>query len=227
MSGHDVRHVVLPWARPEPPALMSQAPTISRQRTGSEPQIPRVQMDRLAIRDPNEKAAGTLGSAGSAMGQPPLLDHGLLFHPHPSIPDEDRTSFDPDALLAAAVALDILATGTRGIDSSPTVLTELTEVLLALGHFGGMDDTAVGRLLDHAQSPVGNSRAGLSRHVAVRMSALPQADQDEPTAIGAAHASTPRAAAKALRRIEMAADVAVREARLLLDAQEIVQYKQA
>lgn len=219
----DVRHVVLPWARPD--AATEGHERAARDRVEAEARALRVQQDRLAIREPGEAAAGAAAGARAGFGLPPLLPHGLPFKPHPSIPDEDRVPFHPDALLAAAVALDILATGTRTIDPSPSVLAELTRALLAVGRIGGIDDAAMERLLDHAESNVGNSRASVSRHVAACMAAPPRPDE-EPTAVGAAHASTPRAAGKALRRLETAAVVAIHESRLRLEAKEVVEYKQ-
>jgi len=220
----DVRHVILPWARPDAGTAEEHGRT-ARERVESDARALRVQQDRLAIHKPGDGAATSFGDVRQGFGLPPLLPHGLPFKPHPSIPDEDRVPFHPDALLAAAVALDILATGTRGIHPTPSVLTELTETLLTVGRIGGIDAAAVERLLEHADSVVGNTRAGLSQHVAECMAAPPRPD-DEPTAVGAAHASTPRAAGKALRRLETTAVVAIHESRLRLEAREVVEYRQ-
>ena len=221
----DVRHVILPWARPETSPAEGHG-RAARKRVESDARALRVHRDRLAIHEPGDGTSEAGAGLRPGLGLPPLHAHGLPFKPHPSIPEEDRVPLEPNALLAAAVALDILASATRAIEASPAVLSELTATLLSVGRIGGIDAAAIERLLGHAESRVGNTRASLSRLLAVCMATSRRAD-GEPTAPGAAHASTPRAAGQALRRIEAAAEVAIHESRLRLDAQEVVEYKRA
>jgi hypothetical protein len=149
--------------------------------------------------------------------------HALPFRPHPFIPDEDRTSLRRDALVSLAVVLDVLATRTRRIEATRTLLTQLTAVLLDVGLLGGLDGSAIRRLLDHAANHVGHSRAALTRHLCECMFlAGRSADSDQETSA----ASTPRAAGRALRRLEAAAQVVIQEATLRLEAQEGVEYRQ-
>jgi hypothetical protein len=135
------------------------------------------------------------------------------------------------SLISAAVALDLLATQPRKLEGERTVLSDLAVVLLHVGSLGGIDELAVERLLGHAQSVTGRNRTLLSHQLAARMQEAaapgPAGAERETTVVGTARPTSPRSVADALRRIETAADRAIAEARLRLEAQEPIEYKQA
>ncbi|MBI5511866.1 MAG: hypothetical protein HY903_24180 [Deltaproteobacteria bacterium] len=226
----NLRHVILPWAPPEPEPIGPDPQAGAR--LSAEAAKLKVSPDRLTIERKHErsKPAGAQSRAAlPAASTPPLFAAATLFKPHPSIPDEDRAHLDPEALLSAAVALDVLATRTRPIRPDSDVLLHFAEALLAVGQLGGIDDAAKTRLLEHAASRSGQLRGLLSREVAARMQAAPR-PVSEVTAVTAATAitpSTPRTVAHAVHRIEKAAARVVAEARLRLEARErVLQYRQ-
>jgi hypothetical protein len=162
---------------------------------------------------------------------PALRAVGLPAEPHPSVPPEDRRPVQQADLISAAVALDLLATQTRKLESERTVLSGLAVVLLHVGSLGGIDEAAVERLLGFAESATGRNRASLARQLAARMqrAAAPHPADDGKMAPLARtpRPTSPASVADALRRIETAANRAIGEARLRLEAQEPIDYKQA
>ena len=222
------RHVVLPWAQPDlklaTPADLAHAPLRDEAATM------KVSPDRLSTQKRAENGHPERSRAKAApSGLPMLTPSTLPFKPAPSIPDADRPPFEARALTSVAVALDVLSTLTRKIPEGSTILADLTAALLEVGTLGGIDDLAEERLLAHAGSRAGQARAALGRQVVSRMQALPlPVTEHTATAITLTVSSTPRAVTKAVRRIESAAAVVVREARLRLEAQEKgTEYRQA
>ena len=223
-----LRHVILPWAQPD--GRSDQAQEAARARVRDEAREVKVSRDRLAIQKRGERDLPERGRPAAQRGiMPPVLPATLPFKPHPSIPDADRRALEPRALMSLAVALDVLATLTRQVAGGDTILADLTTVLLEVGALGGIDGAAEERLLSHAASRAGQIRATLSRQVASRMQAQPMVESEvTATAVTLAVPSTPRAVSRAVRRIEAATEVVLREARLRLEAREKgTEYRQA
>jgi hypothetical protein len=228
-AGLDVRHVILPWARRELRPDDSRA----RENVARDAHALRIDDDKLSIR--HQAIVGDPIDRGRRSRRrflvPALRAVGLPYEPHPSVPREDRRPLQQASLISAAVALDLLATQTRKLEGERTVLSDLAVVLLHVGSLGGIDELAVERLLTHAQSVTGRNRALLSHQLAARMQEAaapgPAGAERETTVVGTARPTSPRSVADALRRIDTAADRAIAEARLRLEAQEPIEYKQA
>jgi hypothetical protein len=223
-----LRHVILPWAQPDSHADEAEAAASARVRDDA--RAVNIRRDRLAVRGRGERDLPERSrSPGHQDGMPPLLPVTLPFRPHPSIPETDRRTLDSRALMSLAVALDVLATLSRQVEGGDTVLADLTAALLQVGTLGGIDSKAEERLLSYAASRAGQIRATLSRQVASSMRAQPMAAAEVTgTGVTVAVLSTPRAVSRAVRRIEAATDVVLREARLRLEAQEKgTEYRQA
>jgi hypothetical protein len=223
-----LRHVILPWAQPNDGPDAAQLAAGGRVREDA--LAVKVSRDRLAIQRRGERDLPERSRIPAQRGvMPPILPATLPFKPHPSIPDNDRRRLETRALMSLSVALDVLATLTRQVAGGETVLADLTASLLQVGALGGIDDAAEDRLLSHAASRAGQIRASLSRQVASRMQAQPRAEGEATaTAMSLALPSTPRAVSRAIRRVEAATEVVLREARLRLEAQEKgTEYRQA
>ncbi len=209
-----IGQVVMLWPRPESGTVVPAIPVTRQVNVGQSDQRLEVQSE----------------AAASPRLDRPFGRHELPFEPLPTIPEDDRKPLNANALLCAAVALDVVTTRTMAIEESPEILGELVESLMYLGGLGGLDEAAMERLLAYAQGRLGENRAALNRHAAGYMAAFPRPPDDtaEPTAMGGGPvASTPRAITKALKRLEAAAEVAVSEARLRLQARQAVEYRQA
>ena len=192
----------------------------------------RVQID---ARDMHVRSAGLyggshdsvdLGGAGCLQRMPTeLRARGLPARPAPTLPESDRVHLDDDLLMSAAVALDVLASFTEDVEPGPDVLHRIAEVLTHVGTVAGIDEYTYNELLAHAAGELGQARSQMSRRLAgtVGENIL---THDE----GAAEPhlpSTPGTVVAAARRIEAMADAVVREAHLLLEAYNPVDYRQA
>lgn len=226
----DVRHVILPWAQNE--ASSDTHDAAARERVTADAYALRIAGDQLNI--------GHAGVASDAVGrghrwrrrllEPPLQAVGLPYKPHPSIPDEDRRATQTSAYVSVAVALDVMTTLTRKLEDKRTVLSDLATVLLHVGRLGGIDGTAVERLLEHAESVTGRNRAFLTYRLAMNMQGAttqPKETGSDDTQVAQVRPTTPKTVALALRRIERAADRAINEACLRLEAHASVEYRQA
>lgn len=119
------------------------------------------------------------------------------------IPESDRKLFDPDAWLAAAIALDVLSTRLGKHELTKVATTQLVSEAVELGVLGGLDDSEVETLLEVAASNVGDARSEIA-----------------PLLI------QPRDVQRAIRLLRDGARTLVREARLELEAAAVTNYKQ-
>ncbi|MEE8410368.1 MAG: hypothetical protein V3T05_12230, partial [Myxococcota bacterium] len=223
----DVRHVILPWAQNEASSDVYHA--AARERVSADAYALRIADDRLNIGHDGLAPDGVDREARRRrrLLEPQLRAVGLPYEPHPSIPPEDRRTTPSSGYVSLAVALDIMCTLTRKLESKRTVLSELATVLLHVGKLAGIESTAVERLLEHAESVTGRNRALLTYRLAMNMQgATVQASESErgTTQVAQLRPSTPKTVATALRRIERAADRTIKEACLRLEAHESVEY---
>jgi hypothetical protein len=124
----------------------------------------------------------------------------------PALPAADRVDLDERTLLSAAVVLDVLASATRRLDAQATVLADLAQVAVEIRGHGAEDvEARLEALVVVAAGDAGARRA----EVATTLAAL---------AGDGATSPTPATVAAALRRIEAATRIAVREARAVLEA---------
>ncbi|MEM6533756.1 MAG: hypothetical protein AAF654_14125 [Myxococcota bacterium] len=204
--------VVLPWAHPafDPDANQS----IEAQHIAEEARRIEVHPDGMDVREAPEPVSDLdAGRRRRRSALPPeLLARGLPYEPWPSVPEEDREPLDVEALLGGAVAIDVLTTRSKTVTAGPTILSDLTEILVAVGAEGGHEH--LGELVELAASAVGASRERLRERWSNAESAdpllLPQ--------------STPAAVSQALRRLEAGGEAVIREACLLLDALSSTRY---
>ncbi len=209
----ELNQVMLPWA----PHDWEHAMRVASARVQQEAVQLRVAPDRLRISARGGSDEGPAPTPpGPALYAPALRSAGLPLEPHPSLADEDRSSLDEQGLVAAAVALDVLATRTRKLAATPTLLAELADTLRSVGGLGGVESENVPALLAHARSRSGTARAALCLTLAGNL---------EDAHAGAA-VTTPESLWVALRRVEQAAGLVVREARLRLEARDKVNYRQ-
>ncbi|MBI3179804.1 MAG: hypothetical protein HYZ27_09090 [Deltaproteobacteria bacterium] len=208
----ELHQVMLPWA----PLDSDHHMRLASARVQHEAAEIKVAPDRLRIAERGEASdMPAPAHSGASLYTPALRSAGLPYQPHPSLADEDRAALDEQALVAAAVALDVLATRTRKLSIAPTLLADLCGALLAVGRLGGVEEAALPELLDHAASRSGAARRAMCLALAHTMAR-------------ASHAAvtTPESLAAALRRGELAAALVVREARLRLEAKDKVDYRQ-
>lgn len=147
---------------------------------------------------------------------PALAALGLPLEPHPTLPDEDRAHLDEDHLVSLAVALDVLSTATTSLQATPEVLQQLVQALIYVGRLGGLDLPRVQALLDFATGEAASRRTQLSDELFQCQSRA---------AGGEDGASSPTSVLSATRDLERAAHLVVREAVLLLQAHEPIDYK--
>ncbi len=156
----------------------------------------------------------------AALLDPELQRRGLPHRPLPTLDDGDVIALDEHQLLCAAVALDVLTTWTQALAAVPTVLVTLTELLTrlaALGSEGGFGEA----LLQHAQSDEAGERSTLARELSACLARA--SAQEDPEA----SRSSPNSVAAALRRLERLGAIVVHDARLLVEAQQAIDYRQA
>jgi hypothetical protein len=196
--------VALPWATvhwPEP-AVSPEATSVGPVKASLSPGLPRLPAS------PHESPARAEGSR-----------RGARFRPEPVVPPAHRRPLDTDQLNSAAVVLDVLGSWTGGVTGRPTVLHELTGVMVRLGELGDASEERQRALVEFAASDVGTTRAVLSRALSAHLSAVAGAEPAAP--------STPAAVGTALRRLEAMGRAVVREARLLIEARDGTDYRQA
>ncbi len=155
----------------------------------------------------------------------PMREVGLPHNPLPTIPAEDRGEFDADTLIGLAVAMDVLGTVSKRCSSNSiksSVLEEMVQNLLHVGHLGGIDSGKAQGLVNFAASKSGMNRAQLCK----RLSACMHFAQGAAVAKtpGEAVSSTPKSVAQSVVRLEDAAELVVKEAELLLDAHSPIEY---
>jgi len=185
------------------PALVASGVSKGGQRPHSSPESTPPAQDALVAR----------------LTTPPLAGATLPFRPSPSIPVTDRTPLALPALVSGAVALDVLTTGLKHLTSGPQILADLNELLLTVGALGGIDATAQERLVAHAHGPAGQMRGRLAMTLAARLTQpATELPPTEATAVRAFAPSTPDSVSKALDVIAAGTAIAIREARLRLEA---------
>lgn len=211
--------VALPWAHPAFDPDADQA--LDSERIAAEARALQVHADELEVGEAPD-AVAQLGRAApsTAKGLPPeLRARGLPYEPWPSVPEEDREPLDIDALLSAAVALDVLTTRTKPVQERATILSELAEVSVSVGEEGGLGDGGLAELIAIAAGPVGTSRERL-RQTWSDPELQPEGEEI------LLPQSTPATVANALRRLERGGSAVIREACLLLDALSETEYRQ-
>lgn len=227
------QHVSLPWAQgvwgQDAYAHASQARVplrreplqISQGPGGVLKETVRDRSDGLSSHEPLATA-----DAG-AMTAP--VPYGAPYRPPPTIPDEERCPLCRDALVSLSVGLDVLATLTRRIAAAPPVLQDLTAALRRAGETNGIDTDGLDALLAFAQSDAGQARAYVCPKLAesTQDAVAPMVNAAESGTGPIATGSTPQSAADAIRRLEAAATLVVREARLLLEKRNDIDYRQA
>lgn len=122
------------------------------------------------------------------------------------VPEKDRRVLEADTLIAAAVAVDVLATRCRRISESPSMLQDLTEAALAVGAESGFDGAAARRLIVLAAGETGRARENLSSHGAWGNSSARSASV------------TPEAVMRGLERLVRGTARVVDEATLIVEA---------
>lgn len=139
--------------------------------------------------------------------------------PTPTPLARDRVEVDEATLLSAAVLLDVLATATRRLEARATVLADVAHIAVDLGAQGADDDDErLEALVALAAGDVGARRGELAMTLAAALGG------DE---AGEAAAPTPAGVATALCRIAAATQLAVREARAVLEARVTPELRQA
>ncbi len=203
--------VALPWAHP------AFDPETDRrgesERVAREAQALQVHADRLEVGEAPDPIAehGGRGPRRLEALPPELRARGLPYEPWPSVPEEDREPLDLDALLSAAVALDVLTTRSKQVEARPTILSELAETAVSVGVEGGMGEAGLHELIQIASGPVGASRERL-RETWSDPELQPEGEEI------LLPQSTPETVANALRRLERGGAAVLRESCLLLDA---------
>lgn len=210
--------VALPWAHPAFDPDSDRA--TESERIAREAQALQVHADRLEVGEaPEAVAERAAGQRRRGDVLPPeLRARGLPYEPWPSVPEEDREPLDLDALLTAAVALDVLTTRSKLIDGRPTILSELVETTVSVGVEGGLGEAGLHELIAIASGPVGMSRERL-RETWSDPELQPEGEEI------LLPQSTPQTVANALRRLESGGAAVIREACLLLDALAETRYE--
>lgn len=132
-------------------------------------------------------------------------DARVAYRPLPVVPESDRRPLDREALMRLAIALDVLSMLTQELAAHPEILQRLSEKLADVGRLGGTDDDGLRELVEHAHSAHAAARAVLSQELSAGNDGEPQL-------------ATATGVARALRAIEAAARLVVKDATLLLSA---------
>ncbi|SVC96752.1 uncharacterized protein METZ01_LOCUS349606, partial [marine metagenome] len=66
----------------------------------------------------------------------------------PEIDEEDRLVLDPEALVRAAIVLDVLATKTGELQTSPSILDDLSGCLVQVARACKLPDAGTEELID-------------------------------------------------------------------------------
>jgi hypothetical protein len=202
--------IALPWASLAWP--IDASPETAERRSSHADTFSR-QGRRVASRPQAARSSGLF---------PELAALGLPHNPEPTIPESDRAAVDDELLLRVAVVLDVMATATRRLAAGPTILAELTAIAARVANAGATgeeEETAMASLLAAAASEAGDGRAVLARSISERLATAEMGP--------APVLSTPTSVAAALRRTEQLAQAVVTAARLLLEAQADVTFRQA
>lgn len=156
-----------------------------------------------------------------------------LLQPLPSIPEDDVSDLDEEQRIRLAIALDVLCSATRRIETSPKILAEAVMVWLRLR---GTDD----EVRDHeeltklASSMVGRARARLNdgllktlvRSPSVKNAPVAQPPTAVATASTYATLSNPESVAQALTHVEKAGHLLVQETILWFASRNQTIFKQ-
>jgi hypothetical protein len=131
-----------------------------------------------------------------------------------------------EELVSIAVALDILSTTTRTLELNATILSTLTESLVSIGNLSGATVADQEALVDFARSDEGAVREALALQLSDAMdkTGLLQEEEETPHPTTAV---TPHQIRQSLTSVENMADQAILEAYLLIESQQLVEYKQA
>jgi hypothetical protein len=146
---------------------------------------------------------------------------GRLPLPPPTLPEEDTGSMQLEDLISLAVALDVLSTWTTPLRARPEVLDDLTNTLLRVAAVGGEGaEEHIRSILALAAGPTGAGRAALTGSLAELLGGSPNV---EGVPVPGTPFTTPGSVETAMRRVEAAARLVVREACLLLAAREAME----
>lgn len=170
---------------------------------------------------PSPGTTGGAPGAGSGGGDTTGL------RTHPTLSEEDRPPRVEEELFSAAVILDILSTSTREIPPEANIFSRLTEVLLLLGDLSGLTEEDRHSQLATADGPEGRTREHLAALLNEHLSAPPlnPPSSAPPTCLDGV--ATPLGVRNSLDFLEHLAGQLVNEARLLLESQEVIEYRQA
>ncbi len=136
----------------------------------------------------------------------------------PEIDEEDRLVLDPEALVRAAIVLDVLATKTGELQTSPSILDDLSGCLVQVARACKLPDAGTKELIDSLRGPRGDHRELLSRAI--------HASQFAPTTeSGEENKIEPADVMLAMTHIATLTRVAIREASLILDPGPLVDYR--
>lgn len=184
-------------------------------------------LDSFALRAPpaplgarSGRPATTLGATrgGAARTITSVTDNW------PRIPEDDRRPVGDEARVSVAVLLDVLSTWTKELTAKQTILADLATTLCRLSapeEKHARDD--IRSLIAAAATEAASTRVVLC--LRIRAALATSGLRDVSMAPGAS--CSPESAAAALRRIEKMATIVVREVRLVLEAREPMDYRQA
>lgn len=215
VQGH---HVVLPWA-PQT-GWESEDHTAAARARKDQFEI-RVGDARLTMEGDGDRD-GTSHAPRTRLLDGRLAAMGLPVAPSPTISDQDRGFWSDERVVSLAVALDVLATMTRGLRPTSVVLQQLAQALLHTGELGGAGLEIADGLLAYAGSETGRNRGRLSHRLAACMTLAAGTPVQWPATV-----STPSSVIGAVRNLEAMTELVVRDAVLLLQTHAPVDYWQA
>lgn len=221
------RYVILPWAQASTHDAMEhvfQALSRSRVQTDSFD----VKVDSTGLpEDPSRIATyqkALKQNDSSQLETPPLGT--LPYSPAPQIPTDDRPLYVQEELVSIAVALDVLSTTTRSLELGESILSKLAEALLSIGNLSGATAADQEALVEFARSNEGAARESLALQLSDAMDRTRHTEEEEP-ATHPTTAVTPLQVRQSLTAVENMADQAILEAYLLIESQQLVEYRQA
>ena len=136
----------------------------------------------------------------------------------PEVDEDDRILLDSEALVGAAVVLDVLTTQTQTIEANDSILDSLSAALLEVAAQFDYAPESTEELLNSLRGAPGSQRELISR--AIELSHYANASEANPTA-----ALQPKDVKQALEHIETLAQASIREATLIVDPGPLVDYR--
>lgn len=131
------------------------------------------------------------------------------------IPEEHRSILDETSLIGASIVLDVFTTQSEKLQETETILSELAELLLNTNLSVNGDCAELEKVAEILIENEGAVREQLGENL-----------QGAATEHGHDSLPVPLTVTHAIRNIEAMADVAIREATLIIDGQPVVEIKQ-